>query len=81
MCLGIPMKIVEFSSSTKHIAHCEQGGIQRDVNTFLLNDLSLSVGDYVLVHVGYAIQVINHEEAVEREALFNEMNKGETSNA
>jgi len=70
MCLGIPMKI---SSINGHIAHCERDGIQRNVNIYLLQQVLPKIGDYVLVHVGYAIQIIEQEEAIERLSLHNEM--------
>jgi len=41
------------------IAHCEAKGVRRDVNLFLLQETGLQPGDYVLVHVGYALQKIS----------------------
>ncbi|MDH3327531.1 MAG: HypC/HybG/HupF family hydrogenase formation chaperone [Gammaproteobacteria bacterium] len=80
------MQISAFSEEHEHIAHCIQGGIKREVNTYLLNDKTLSTGDYVLVHVGYAIQIIDDDDAMQRQALFKEMNsekmtKGDKSDA
>jgi len=73
MCLGIPMQISTFSNADKHIAHCTQGGIKRDVNIYLLQDPAPSIGDYVLVHVGYAIQIIDTDDALHRNTLFDKM--------
>lgn len=70
MCLGIPMKI---SSIDGHMAFCERDGIQRNVNIYLLQQPLPKIGDYVLVHVGYAIQIIEKEEALDRVSLHNEM--------
>ena len=81
MCLGIPMQISSFSDDDEHIAHCIQNGIKRDVNTYLLQDPKPTVDDYVLVHVGYAIQIIQTKEAIERKALFDEMKKGDRQHA
>ena len=70
MCLGIPMQIVAIDGST---AHCEAKGVERDVNLFLLQDTPLSVGDFVMVHIGYAIQQITSEHARSAWELYDEM--------
>jgi hydrogenase expression/formation protein HypC len=61
----------------KHIegyqATCEAKGIQREVSLFMLQGEPLEVGDYVLIHVGYAIQKINEEEARASWELFDEI--------
>ena len=54
-------------------AHCEAKGVQRDVNLFLLQDQPLSVGDFVMVHVGYAIQKITPDHAQSAWELYDEM--------
>lgn len=70
MCLAVPMQI-------KHIdgfqATCEAKGIQREVSLFMLQGEPLEVGDFVLIHVGYAIQKINEEEARASWELFDEI--------
>jgi len=71
MCLGIPMEIVEIHNT---MAYCQSNGIERDVNLYLLSDQSLKTGDFVLVHVGYAIQTIDKEEAQIRLSLHAELN-------
>jgi hydrogenase expression/formation protein HypC len=60
MCLGVPMQIVSIDG---HIARCEAKGVQRDVSLFLLQDQPVMPGDYVLVHVGYAIQTMQPADA------------------
>ncbi len=60
MCLGIPMQIVEIDGFN---ARCEARGVQRDVSLFLLQDQALAPGDWVMVHVGYAIQRMEPIEA------------------
>ncbi len=60
MCLGIPMQIVEIDGFN---ARCEARGVQRDVSLFLLQDQALAPGDWVMVHVGYAIQRMAPVEA------------------
>jgi len=60
MCLGIPMQITQID---KLMARCEAKGVFRDVSLFLLQDEPLKPGDYVLVHVGYALQKISESHA------------------
>ena len=75
MCLGIPMKIVSIDGFT---AHCEAKGVTRDVNTFLIQDQELAPEDYVLVHVGYAIQKISEAHARSAWELYDEMLAADT---
>ena len=60
MCLGIPMQIRSIDGYT---ARCEAKGVQRDVSLFMLQEEDLSIDDFVVVHVGYAIQKITPQEA------------------
>ena len=60
MCLGIPMQIVEINGYT---ARCQAKGVERDVSLFMMQDIPVDVGDYVMVHVGYAIQKISEQDA------------------
>lgn len=73
MCLGIPMQISEINGYT---ARCQARGIERDVNLFLLQDKLPSAGDYVMVHVGYAIQVIAETHALEAWDLYDQAQSG-----
>ena len=52
MCLALPMKVISIDGLS---AVCEAGGVSRTVNMYMLSDSNVSVGDHVLVHVGYAI--------------------------
>src|SRR3569833_1675501 len=70
MCLGIPMQITAIDG---HRAHCEAGGIEREVSLFLLQDSDVATGDYVLVHVGYAIQRLDPRYARETLALLGRL--------
>lgn len=69
MCLALPMRIVSISGT---LACCESGGIERDVDLWLLRDQSIGPGDFVLVHVGYAIQKVDAEAARATRALFED---------
>jgi hydrogenase expression/formation protein HypC len=72
MCLAIPAKII---SIIKDMAKVDFGeGVLREVNITLVN---AKIGDYVLVHAGYAIQVLDEEEAQETLRLWNEILEAE----
>lgn len=73
MCLAIPGKIVEFVDEENAIAKVEVGGVRRDVNFALLDRASLALGDYVLVHVGFAMSRIDERQAAETLRLLREM--------
>jgi len=64
------MQIVSLSGFA---AHCEARGVHREVSLFLLEPGSAAVGDFVLVHVGYAIQAISTQDADASWALFDEI--------
>jgi len=70
MCLAIPGKIVKIDTK-QHTATVDYGsGTKRKANVSLVE---VKVGDYVLVHAGFAIQVLDEKEAQETLALFREM--------
>ena len=63
MCLGIPGQLKEFSEVNSHLAHVEVSGVTRIVNVGLLEDEPLAPGDWVLIHVGFAMSKIDEAEA------------------
>jgi hydrogenase expression/formation protein HypC len=63
MCLGIPGCIVEFVDETGHLAKVDVGGVRRTVNVGLVLPDGLKPGDWVLIHVGFALSKIDEEEA------------------
>lgn len=63
MCLGIPGRIVEFVDPSCHLARTDVGGVRRVVNVGLVLPDGLEPGDWVLIHVGFAISKIDEEEA------------------
>ncbi len=67
------MRVMEVDG---HVARCEAKGVERDVNVFLLHDAGVERGDFVLVHVGYAIQKITEGEARTAWELVDEMLAG-----
>lgn len=70
MCLAVPMRITAIDGFQ---CTCEAKGIEREVSLFMLQNEEIGLGDYVLVHVGYAIQKVSAEEAADSWALFDEV--------
>jgi hydrogenase expression/formation protein HypC len=70
MCLGIPMQIKTIDG---FLARCEAKGVERDVNLFMLNDDDIAVGDFVMVHIGYALQKMSEKEARSAWEIYDEM--------
>jgi len=70
MCLAIPAKVVEIEGNMAKVDFGQ--GVIREVNVTLVE---VRVGEYVLVHAGYAIQVIEAEEAEETLRLWDEILK------
>jgi len=68
MCLAIPSKVIEIRDS---VATIDVYGAQRDISLMLLVD-NVRIGDYVLVHAGFAIQKIQEKDAVETLKLFDQ---------
>ncbi len=63
MCLGIPARVVEIVDPLVGLAQAEVGGVRRNVSIQLLDASELRVGDWVLVHVGFALARIDEAEA------------------
>jgi hydrogenase expression/formation protein HypC len=63
MCLGIPGEVVELLDSDRHLAKVDVAGVRRNINIDLLEDESVVPGDWVLIHVGFAMAKIDEEEA------------------
>jgi len=70
MCLAIPMQIVEIN---EFMARCSAKGVEREVSLFMLQGEPIALGDFVMVHVGYAIQKISAQEARSSWELFDEI--------
>lgn len=69
MCLGIPMRVLTVDGLS---SRCEAKGVTRTVSLFLLQDELPRPGDHVIVHVGYALQIISPERAHEAWSLWAE---------
>ncbi|MEA2347167.1 MAG: hydrogenase expression/formation protein HypC [Thermoleophilaceae bacterium] len=66
MCLAIPGQIVEITDQANRLAKVDVAGVQRTINIGLLDDDGVGVdsGDWVLIHVGFAMSRVDEEEAV-----------------
>jgi hydrogenase expression/formation protein HypC len=73
MCLAIPGRIVEIVDEENSIAKVEVGGVRRNVNTGMLDREDASVGNYVLIHVGFAMTRIDEQEARETLRVLEEI--------
>jgi hydrogenase expression/formation protein HypC len=71
MCLGIPGKVVEIQ---KNVAKVDVGGLLREISLDLCPDVS--IGEYVLIHTGFAIQKVDAEEAEETLDLLTKLAEG-----
>ena len=69
MCLAIPARVVEIGEDDKAVV--DLGGVKKEISLALVADVV--VGDYVIVHVGYALNKLDPEEAEKTLALFAEM--------
>ncbi|MDR0627715.1 MAG: HypC/HybG/HupF family hydrogenase formation chaperone [Bifidobacteriaceae bacterium] len=63
MCLGIPGQVVELVDPAEHLASVEVSGVRRTISLRLLAGEKVSLGDWVLVHVGFAMSLIDAAEA------------------
>ena len=70
MCLAIPSKVVELKE--QNMALVDTLGVKREVSLDLLND-EVSIGDWVLLHIGYAISKIDEESARESLRLYEQI--------
>lgn len=68
MCLGLPAKVVSIDGNSGNV---EMMGVTNKISIELLENVK--VGDYVLVHAGCAIQVLDEEEALRTIDIFNEI--------
>ncbi|MCL2937712.1 MAG: HypC/HybG/HupF family hydrogenase formation chaperone [Trichodesmium sp. MAG_R02] len=77
MCLGIPGQIVEITDIVKKLAMVSISGVKREVNIACILDeehpVESCVGDWVLVHVGFAMNRLDEEEAKETLKLLQEV--------
>jgi hydrogenase expression/formation protein HypC len=75
MCLAIPGQILEVVDPANRIARVDVAGVRRNVNIGLLDseDTGAAPGDWVLIHVGFAISMVDEEEALATRSLLERM--------
>jgi hydrogenase expression/formation protein HypC len=73
MCLAIPARVLSIEENSASVDFGE--GVEREINVALVD---VKVGDYVLVHAGYAIQVLDEKEARETIQLWKQILETET---
>ena len=77
MCLAIPGKIVEIVDAENRLVKVDVGGVRRNVNIGLLEKDEATIGDYVLIHVGFAMSKVNEREAEETLQLLKQLGQYE----
>jgi hydrogenase expression/formation protein HypC len=74
MCLAIPGQVVEVTDEVNRLARVDVAGVQRNVNIGLLDENGgVGVGDWVLIHVGFAISQVDEEEAIATRKMLEGM--------
>ena len=72
MCLSIPSKVVKVSDD-KMMCTVDTMGVQRDANLMMMEDGSVEVGDYVLLHIGFVMNKIDENEALASIETYREI--------
>jgi len=74
MCLAIPAQVLEMVDEANRLARVDVGGVRRNVNVLLLDDEGgVGAGDWLLIHVGFAISRVDEAEALATRGLLEEM--------
>jgi hydrogenase expression/formation protein HypC len=81
MCLGIPGRIVKIDDVTRKLATVDVAGVKRQVNVACIVDdahpVEACVGDWVLVHVGFAMSRIDEEQAAQTLKILTELGEAQ----
>jgi hydrogenase expression/formation protein HypC len=82
MCLGIPGRVVHITDAARQLAMVDVGGVQREINLACIvgpdHPLDACVGDWVLVHVGFAMSRIDEAEARATLQILHELGEAQT---
>ena len=70
MCLGVPMQVIALDGFN---ARCEARGTTREVSLLMLQDEDLKVGDFVMIHLGYALKKMTEEDAREAWEIYDQI--------
>ncbi|MDX2005006.1 MAG: HypC/HybG/HupF family hydrogenase formation chaperone [Meiothermus sp.] len=79
MCLAIPGKVVGFQDEFRHFATVEVSGVRRQVNMDLLAEERVEVGEWVLIHVGFAMSKISEQEAQDQIKFMTMLGEAEAA--
>ena len=82
MCLAIPGQVIEFVDEANRLAKVDVAGVRRTVNVGLLDaddDGGAQPGDWVLIHVGFAMSKISEQDAIEQMQLLTMLGEGEAA--
>jgi len=79
VCLAIPGKVVQFNDEFHHFATVEVSGVRRQVNLDLLSQEEVSLGDWVLIHVGFAMSKISETQAMEQLDLLTRLGEADAA--
>src|SRR5580700_10702142 len=79
MCLAIPGKIIEITSDATHAALVEVVGVRRKVDLGLLEEDPPKPGDWVLIHVGFAMSKISEEDALDQMRTLRALGEAESA--
>jgi len=75
MCLGIPGEVIEFLPDQPDLARVNVSGVRRVINVGLLTDEKIEPGDWVLIHVGFALSKIDEAEAAAALSFLEDIGK------
>jgi len=73
MCLALPVRVIELGAND--MATVDLGGVRKEISLALLD--AVNIGDYVILHVGYALSVLDTDEAEKTLALFAELHQSQ----
>ena len=77
MCLAIPGQVVELDAEQPLLAKVDVAGVRRNVNIGLLDDQSVRPGDWVLIHVGFAMSKIEESQAQDQLRMLRALGEDE----
>lgn len=72
MCLAVPARVLDIVAADRALV--DLGGVRKEISLLLLDQVA--VGDYVIVHVGFALEILDVEEAERTLALFAQLGEG-----
>jgi hydrogenase expression/formation protein HypC len=75
MCLGVPGKIIAIVDAANGIAKVDVSGARRNISIALLEPGEVAAGDWVLIHVGFALSKLDEQEARETYRLLQELGR------